>query len=106
MARYYSQKVPERRNAVAILAIVSFAAAISAFQYVLAQVQAAVAAMSRRQSGFRESAPLDYVRNRELRQMLRPSGASPRSLFDPLFAGLSADAAAIDAAICRRACLR
>jgi hypothetical protein len=106
MARHYSQNVSRRRNIVAILAIASSAAAISAFQYVSARVQAGFAAMSRRQSGLWERAAVDEVRNRELRQMLRQSGASPRGLFDPLFSGLSADAAAIDAAICRRARLR
>jgi hypothetical protein len=106
MARYYSQNVPRRRNVVAILAIVLFAAAISAFQYASTRVQAGFAAMRRRQSDLRETVPMDYVRNRELRQTLRLSGASPRGLFDPLFSGLSADAAAIDAALGRRAQLR
>jgi hypothetical protein len=70
------------------------------------RVQAGFAAMSRRQSGLREHPLVDDVRDRELQQMLRQSGASPRGLFDPLFSGLSADAAGIDAAICRRMPLR
>jgi hypothetical protein len=102
MARYYSQNVPRRRNVVAILVIASSAAAISAFQYLSAWVQAGFDAMSPRQSGLRKRAAMDDVRDRELHQMARRPGASPRGLFDPLFAGLSADAAAIDAAICRR----
>jgi hypothetical protein len=96
MARYYSENVPRRRNVVAILAIASSAAAISAFQYLLARVEAGFAA-------FRKRAVADDVHNRELQRILKQPGASPRGLFDPLFSGLSADAAAIDAAICRRA---
>jgi hypothetical protein len=106
MGQYYTQNVTIRRNAVAFLAIASLAATISAFQYLAARVQAGFATMSRRQSGLREHPLVDDVRNRELQQMLRQSGASPRGLFDPLFSGLSADAAGIDAAICRRTHLR
>jgi hypothetical protein len=106
MARYYSRNVPRRRNVVAILAIASSAAAISVFQYLSARVQAGFAAMSLRQSGLRKRAVVDDVRGRDLQQILKQSGSSPRGLFDPLFAGLSADAAAIDAAICRRAHMR
>jgi hypothetical protein len=103
MARHYSQNVPKPRNVVAILAIALLAAAISAFQYVPDRLQTGLAAISRRQSGLRKRAVVDDVRNRELQQILKPSGAPPRGLFDPLYSGLSADAAAIDAAICRRA---
>ena len=106
MARYYSQNVPRRRNVVAILVIALLAAAISAFQYVPDRLQTGLAAISRRQSGLRKRAVVDDVRSREHPQMLRQPSASPRSLFDPLFSGLSADAAAIDAAICRRAHMR
>jgi hypothetical protein len=106
MARYFSQNVPRRRNTVAILAIALLVAAISAFQYVSARVQAGLAASGRRQSGFRKRAEVDDVRSRERHRILRQSGALPRGLFDPLFSGLSADAAAIDAAICRRAHMR
>jgi hypothetical protein len=88
MAQYYSQNVTPRRNA--------------AFQYLAARVQAGFAAMSRRQSGLRGHALVDDDCNRELQQISRQYGASPRGLFDPLFSGLSADAAGIDAAICRR----
>jgi hypothetical protein len=88
MAQYYSQNVTTRRNA--------------ALQYLAARVEAGFAAMSRRQSGLREHALVDDDRNRELQQISRQYGASPRGLFDPLFSGLSADAAGIDAAICRR----
>jgi hypothetical protein len=89
MPQYYSQNVTIRRNA--------------AFQYLAAWVEAGFVAMSRRQSGLREGALVDDDRNRELQQISRQQyGASPRGLFDPLFSGLSADAAGIDAAICRR----
>src|SRR6266853_6939657 len=106
MARYYTQSFTARRNAVAILALASLAAAISAFRYLAARVQAGFAAISRRRSGLRDDALADDVRGRELGQMSRQSGALPRGLFDPLFAGLSAHAAGIDAAICRRTRLR
>jgi len=88
MAQYYSQNVTTRRNA--------------AFQYFAACVEAGFAAMSRRQSGLREHALVDDDRNRELQQISSQYGALPSGLFDPLFSGLSADAAGIDAAICRR----
>jgi hypothetical protein len=88
MAQYYSQNVTTRRSA--------------AFEYLTARVEAGFAAMSRRQSGLRKHALVDDDRNRELQQISRQYRASPRGLFDPLFSGLSADAAGIDAAICRR----
>jgi len=106
MARYFSQNVNERRHAAANLAFAVLAAAISALRHLLAQVEAGCAAVSLRQSGLRNRAVVDDFRSRELQPILKQPGASPRGLFDPLFAGLSADAAAIDAAICRRAHLR
>jgi hypothetical protein len=105
MARYFTQSFTKRRNAVAMLAIASLAATIVAFRYLAVRVQAGLAAISRRQSGLRDHALAGDVRNRELQQT-RPPGALPRGLFDPLFSGLSADAAGIDAAICRRTRLR
>jgi hypothetical protein len=106
MAQNSIQNVTTGRHAVAIFAIASLVAAISAFQYLSHRVQAGFSAMSLRQSSRREHALADDVRNRELQRMSRQSDALPRGLFDPLFSGLSADAARIDAAICRRARLR
>jgi hypothetical protein len=64
----------------------------------------AVPTVARRPSGHRELSFQNAVRNRD--QTSRRSGGSYRGLFDPLFSGLSAHAAGIDAAIYRRTCLR
>jgi hypothetical protein len=90
MARYLSQNLTTRRNTAAALAAALLAAVIAALQYLLV----------------RGRALMDDVRDRELAPLSRQSGALPRGLFDPLFSGLSADAAVIDAALSRRAEMR
>jgi hypothetical protein len=108
MARYYSQNytrnVTKRRNSVVILAVASVAAAISVFHYLAALVHAGAAAVGRHQSRLRERDLADEVRNRE--PASRQSSDLPRGVFDPLYSGLSADAARIDAALRRRSRLR
>jgi hypothetical protein len=86
--------------------IASLGAAISAFQYLRPLVQTGFAAPNRGQSVLRKRSFADDIYNRELQQRSRRSRALPRGLFDPLFSGLSADAARIDAAISRRMPLR
>ena len=111
MARYFNRKIIARRTVVTNRAIASLSAAISAFQYLapLVQIgafQTGFAAMSRGQSVLRERSFVDDVYNREIQHRSRQSRALARGLFDPLFSGLSADAARIDAAISRRMPLR
>jgi len=106
MARYFCRKVTPRRNAVANCALASLAVAISAFQFLAPFVRAGFAAISPARPRVGERSSMNDVCNCRRRQRSRQSGALPRGVFDPLFSGLSADAARIDAAICRRTRIR
>jgi hypothetical protein len=64
---------------------------------------AGLAAMKWRQEA--TQAPVDDAHMRELRGFSSVS-ATPRGLFDPLFAGLATDAARLDIALSRRKSLK
>jgi ABC-type taurine transport system substrate-binding protein len=64
-----------------------------------AMFYAALAAMKWRQEAMKVQ--VDDVHMRELRQFSKIA-AAPRGVFDPLYAGLAADAARLDIALARR----
>jgi hypothetical protein len=80
----------------------TFAPVAAAVQHLAARLHAGFTAMSRRQSARPEVAAFNEVRARELHRLSRQSATSRGGLFDPLYAGLSAHAAHLDAGICRQ----
>jgi hypothetical protein len=87
----------------------AFGLIAEAFWDLSARLQGGLAAMYRHRCECRPPASRDNVRNRKdhgpssrTGSSFHPGSVMPRDLFDPLYAGLSANAACLDTAISRR----
>jgi hypothetical protein len=94
------------RVAAALERVNSALGLIAASQRSASGCLAALAEVTPRRSRKSELSGLNDILQREPHGRSRQSCVAPRSVFDPLYSGLAADAAVLDAAIIRRACRR